>query len=207
MEDASPSGQFRSLCEIAALLLTGGAIVLATSLGVPRYITDPACAAAWLIYVIASIAMDPSRTKRWGLRRDNLRAAALLGAPAFATMALALCLYNVLRGWRPLPPWVGMVLIVYPIWALVQQVLVQGIFVGNVRRMGAKGWAIVPVAAVLFGLAHAPEWRLVALVVPAAAVWTVIYLKRPNVLPLALAQGWLGTLAHFWVLRRHPFGL
>jgi hypothetical protein len=33
-------------------------------------------------------------------------------------------------------------------------------------------------------------------------VWTALFLRTPNLIPLALAHGWLGALAYYMVLGR-----
>ena len=35
-------------------------------------------------------------------------------------------------------------------------------------------------------------------------VWTACFVRIPNLLPLAIAHGWLGTLAYYWLLERPP---
>jgi membrane protease YdiL (CAAX protease family) len=65
--------------------------------------------------------------------------------------------------------------------------------------------AIVPASAVLFGLAHWPDWPLVALCAGAGAVWTIIHLRYRNLVPLAVTHAWLGTLTYYWILERDPW--
>ena len=194
--------RLRYVCEIAALLLTGAALVVAELLKAPRAIAAGVCLAAWACYVAGRVARDRSALNNWGLRRDNVRAAAWRCLPVLLVGVAGMAAFRLARGWRPLPASAALVFALYPIWGLAQQLLVQGIFVGNLRRLGVKAFVIVPVGAALFGMAHAPDWPLAGLCVAAGAVWTALYLWTPNLFPLALSHGWLGALAYYWVLER-----
>ena len=66
--------------------------------------------------------------------------------------------------------------------------------------------AIVPVASLLFGAAHLPDWPLAALCAAAGVAWTAIYLRRRHLPLRALSHARLGTLAYYWVLGRDPWG-
>jgi membrane protease YdiL (CAAX protease family) len=57
---------------------------------------------------------------------------------------------------------------------------------------------------VVFGLVHVSHPELAVLCAAAGVAWTALFLATPNLIPLALAHGWLGTLAYFWVLEMDP---
>lgn len=56
----------------------------------------------------------------------------------------------------------------------------------------------------LFGLAHLPDWTLVALTCASGLAWTAIYRRAPNLAVQGVSHGLLGALAHFEVLGRDP---
>jgi len=88
------------------------------------------------------------------------------------------------------------------VFSLLVLVLVND--TGNLHRLRVPRGVIVPVAAVLFGLIHAPDWILAGLCTVAGAVWTLLFLRTPNLVPLALSHGWLGALVYYWVLECDP---
>jgi membrane protease YdiL (CAAX protease family) len=87
----------------------------------------------------------------------------------------------------------------------MQQYFIQSLVAGNLQRLGAPRGVIIPVSAVLFGLAHAPDVPLMALCAGAGLAWTPIYLRFPNLVPISLTHAWLGTLTYLLVLERNPW--
>jgi hypothetical protein len=88
---------------------------------------------------------------------------------------------------------------------LIQQVLALGIVLVNLERL--PGWgqrkpAVVLVTAMLFGLIHAYDVRLVAGTFLLEVVLATMFLRFRNVWPLGVLHGWLGGLFYLWVLNR-----
>ena len=201
----SSGKNLRPLCEIAAVLVTGAAFLLFKALAEGTLLFAVPCALLWGGYVIRRLRRRPSSRREWGVRLDNLRPASARCLPFLAVGALGILAYRLAAGWTALPASAVIVFVLYPAWALVQQFFVQGLVAGNLRRLGASPAVIVPIAAVLFGLVHVPEWPLVILCTAAGAVWTGLYLWTPNLIPLAVSHGWLGALAYYWLLGLDPW--
>ena len=195
----------RYLFETGAVLGTASAAVLSDLLfGIHAYLVVP-CMLAWVVYFALRVRRDASVLVEWGLRFDNLRSASLQCAPILLLGAGGMLAYTFWRAERlEVAPSFVAVVVLYPIWGLAQQWLLQGVAVGNMRRLGAPPALIVLVVAALFGMAHAPDWRLAGLCAVAGAVWTALYLRVPNIIPLGLCHGWLGALAYYLVLGRDP---
>jgi len=192
----------RPVCEITGVVLTGcAAVVSVQAFGLHVYLVLP-CLLVWASYVALRIRRDPGVLRRWGMRLDNLRPAFARVLPYLLVPALGMLLYRLLLGWRPLPRSFFVVLALYPAWGLAQQFLVQGVVAENLRRLGVAPRLIVPVAALLFGLVHAPDWPLVGLCAVAGLFWTRLFFKTANLIPLGLSHGWLGALVYYWVLER-----
>jgi hypothetical protein len=99
-------------------------------------------------------------------------------------------------------------LLLYPIWGLIQQFLIQALVVGNLSRSSgalASGWVVTAISAVLFGMVHLPEMRLTIATLLLGLAFTPIYLKWRNLWPLGIYHGWLGVFFYFWILRRDPW--
>lgn len=194
----------RALLEIVATVLTAVAfpayrLVIGGTLWFMIFVP-----LAWLVYLARAIRADRSVLKEWGVRADNLGPALLRCAPFFLVGLLCLAGYRLWQGWFT-PGWTfWVVFLLYPLWGLAQQFLVQAMVARNLRKLGLPVWSVVLLAGVGFGMVHVFHPELAVLCVGAGIVWTGLFLKTPNLIPLALAHGWLGTLAYYWILEMEP---
>ncbi len=157
-------------------------------------------AAGWLAYLVHRVRREPSLWQAWGFRTDNLLPAlgeaSLLGAAALASIVP----FGLDRGHFPPPPSFWAVLALYPLWGLAQQFLLQALLARNLRPFLGAG--VVPAAAALFSLAHAPDLPLMGLTFAAGLAWTWLYRRRPNLWVLGMWHGVLGAAAWYGVLGR-----
>ncbi len=160
--------------------------------------------AAWLVYAALAVRADSAVLKEWGVRLDNLPSASCWIAPFFLVALAGMVAYRLWQGWTApgLSFWI--VFLLYPVWGLAQQFLVQAMVARNLRRLGLPAWGVAALVGVAFGLVHVFHPELAVLCAAAGIVWTGLFLKTPNIIPLALAHGWLGTLAYYWILEMDP---
>lgn len=92
----------------------------------------------------------------------------------------------------------------YPLYGVVQQLVFQGVFHRRLMELGRRGWMSVGCTAVLFSLVHVGDWRLVGLTLVAGVVWSALYERYPNVWLLGLSHGFLAALAYPWLLGSQP---
>lgn len=190
--------------EILALLATGVLFQLFESvldLKVPYLV---AVTLAWSAYVVRRIRARPEVIEEWGLGRRGLQHAARICALVLLAAATGMALWRWVDGWTGLPLSSLRIFLGYPVWAVIQEFAVQGLVVVNLEKLGWRRGAIIPVAAILFGLAHFPDWPLVGLCTVAGLAWTAIFLRTRNLWPIALCHAWCGTLAFYWLLERDP---
>jgi hypothetical protein len=196
----------RRIREILAVVLTGAAFLAYENvLVLPKLPFLLVTTAAWGAYLVLRIRRDPSVVPAWGLGRAALAPAARAAGLVAAGGAVLLLAYRLARGWTGLPPEALLILALYPVWGFVQQFAVQALVAGNLARLGLPKPAVIVLSAVLFGLAHLPDWPLVALCASVGVAWTWIFLRSPHLVPLALSHALLGTLAYYWVLERDPW--
>ena len=197
----------RALLEIGGVILTGAGHLTFSALDASAYFI-PLASLAWGGYVYYRARSDPEYLSNVGLTRDALgpalRDASYVAAGSLALMALVGAAQGSLSlRWGMAPG-----LLLYPTWGLVQQFLVQGLVSRNLNsgpEWLASPYVITPISAALFGLVHAPSWKLAAGTFALGLAYTPLYLKHQNLWPLGLYHGWLGVFYYYWVLGRSPW--
>ena len=197
----------RGWLETGAVGLTGAGHLGFSALDQSRLFI-PIATLGWGAYVIYRARTDGAFLGHVGLTSANLggafRDATLVALGASALMAGLGARQGPLYFGRDLLP----LFLLYPIWGVVQQLLVQGMVAANLSdapsRLGSP-YVVTPVAATLFGAVHVPNWKLTAATFALGLAFTPLYFKHRNVWPLGLYHGWLGALFYVWVLDRNPW--
>ena len=204
----SGSSSLRSALEVAGVIATGGLHLVLVHAFSARAVFIAVSVAAWTSYIWAQLCKDPGLLRIWGFSRlglrDTLTATTVVAMSAAAIMAIIALSQDALSlQWHMLP-----LLLLYPIWGLVQQFLVQALVAANLKRAApaiSSTWIVTPICGLLFGIVHLPDLRLAGCTFLLGLVFTPIYLKWRNLWPLGLYHGWLGVLFYFWILRRDPW--
>lgn len=163
---------------------------------------------AWSLYVRSRYKQNPEVLQKWGFRWDNFGKVVRLMLPfgilaVVSSLAVGFWRDTLNLTWHIIP-----ILILYPIWGTIQQLLVISLVAGNLHDLKLKGWndwLIVFVAALLFGLVHYPYWWLVGGTFVLAMFYGYIFLKERNVYTMGLFHGWLGAIFFYTVVGRDPF--
>jgi hypothetical protein len=114
---------------------------------------------------------------------------------------------------KPITPMVSLhflaALVIYPLWAMLQQTLFQFYLLGRLR-------ALLPFASPLllstlngfaYGLVHLPSGYLLTLVtILGGIVWSYSYYRDRYVFPIALSHGLLATTFYYWIIGRDVLG-
>jgi uncharacterized protein len=158
----------------------------------------------WLGYV-AWRARVPGTLAHWGLQRAGFAACAMHAALALAIGVLATAAIGLARGTFVLDAHLLPLLLAYPLWGLVQQLLVLGIFVGNLEAFGVRRPWLVALASLGFAAVHVPDWPLCGATLVLGAVCCTLFLRHRNLWPLGVLHGWLGACFYRWVLARDPW--
>lgn len=97
------------------------------------------------------------------------------------------------------------VLLVYPIWGLIQQFLMMSLFAGNLKDWPNSKLNLIWITiftSILFSIVHYPSPQLMVATFLMALVYTPLFLKYRNILPLGLFHGVIGGLFYFVILNR-----
>ena len=162
----------------------------------------------WGCYMIYQYKKNPGITRYWGFRMDNFLTVVRSILPfGLTALAIFICigLYQdtINITWHIIP-----ILILYPIWGIIQQFLLIALTAGNLqdfKNLKLPKSLIIFFAAILFGLIHYPfAWLIVSTFI-LGIFYGVIYLKQRNIYALGIFHGWLGGLFFYTVVNRDPF--
>jgi hypothetical protein len=193
----------RTNLEIILVLLTGvGKLVFVNWLDVKFWFIMVA-GAGWLGYLLWSLIANRERMRGWGFQRAGFWASMrLLLVPSL--LVVVLCYGygyytgNMIVTWRIVP-----VLILYPLWGVIQQWLVICLFGSNLLAMRLFPMMVIYLlTATLFGVIHLPSILLVAGTFVLALVYLYVFARYRNIWTLGLLHGWLGGIFYYFALGR-----
>ena len=189
----------RAALELGAVVLTGVGHLVASEAGVSgAYL--PVVVGGWGGYVGYRAATEPGTLRELGVTGGQLgRAARDVGLLSLgATVGMAA--YGVANGSLRLDPELGALVLLYPVWGLTQQILVQGYVTRHLDAAGLPRLAVASASAGAFGSVHVPNWPLAGATTVMGGAFAPLYLRDRTVLPLGVAHGVLGGLFYTWVL-------
>lgn len=196
----------RGVLELAAVALTAGLHLAWPALGLPRAVLVIPLVLGWGGYVAHRARHAPSTLDAWGLRREGLREAARATALPSVLALGAMAAYGAVAG-HAFPWWAALCLLTYPLWGLVQQLLLHGLVTRNLLRLpGPLGHPVTVTLLVAagFGAVHRAEPVLVGATFLLGLVVTPLWMRWRNLWPLAVAHGWLGTAVYYLVMGQDP---
>ena len=192
--------------EVLAVMMTGILHLVFKSLGAKGLFIALA-SVSWISYIVWRVRQDSSLWVKWGFQTKNLSAAFFWPTVIFVG-GVSLMAWSGLVNHRVL--WqdhILFLLLLYPLWGLLQQFLVQALGVANLMALFPKqGWMVaMPVGIVLFAIIHFPNGLLMIATGLMAGLFIPCYLRDRNLWPLGLYHGWLGTFFYLWVLGKDPW--
>jgi hypothetical protein len=159
---------------------------------------------AGTVYTIYLVVRRPHSWHDLGFRIDNLRAALLPIASFTLAASVALVGWGLAHDHPAWTPQVGVLLAVYPVWAVVQQVAFQGLLHRGLMVLIRSPVLQILIAAAAFAAAHAGNSALVALTFAAGVSWSLLYRRWPNIWLLAASHTILAALVYPLVLKDAP---
>ncbi|NOS93849.1 MAG: CPBP family intramembrane metalloprotease [Cyclobacteriaceae bacterium] len=162
----------------------------------------------WGSYILWQRKHHPDRIIQWGFRTDNWWSVskrvlpfALLAISSFLVIGL---LNNSIQWtWHIVP-----ILLIYPLWGILQQFLVIALVAGNLQDLDEhkqRSGSIIFITSLLFAIVHYPHAWLMGGTFLLALFYGYIFLKERNIYVLGILHGWLGALFFYTVLNRDPF--
>lgn len=198
----------RRWIEIAAVAATGLGKFLFMDVLNWKFPFIIAAILSWIIYIVIRARSVKGILSHWGFRTHNFKSVVLKILP-FGIIGFLGCvvtgyfLGTINVTWHILP-----LLLIYPIWGVIQHFLMIALVAGNLQDMEGKKistLSIVFITALLFAGIHYPWYWLILGTFLLALLYTFIYLKNRNLYVLGLFHGWLGALFFYTIVDRDPF--
>jgi uncharacterized protein len=195
----------RRKLEILCVVLTGlGKILIMDILNqkLPFIITVIIC---WICYFVYRTKKEKWLYKYWGLSFESSKELFKITASVGVIVITAIIIYGVYI--KPIH-WsihILFVLIVYPIWGLIQQFLMMSLFAGNIKDLSIehiRKSIIILFTSIMFSIVHYPSIILMIATFSMALIYSTLFLKYRNILPLGLFHGIIGGLFYYVILNR-----
>ncbi|MEZ5038834.1 MAG: CPBP family glutamic-type intramembrane protease [Saprospiraceae bacterium] len=194
--------------EIIAATLTGlGKFVFMDWLNWKLAYIIVACL-GWFIYVVYNYRKNNEILEYWGLSSTNFKQTFMELFPVGLLFVAAFILIgnqlgtNILS-WHILP-----ILLLYPIWGVIQQFLVVGLLAKNLDQLEnvkIPRIGIILFTAAMFSFIHYP-WQLLMLATfLLAVVYTIMYLNNRNLIVLGIFHGWMGAFFFYTIMEKDPW--
>ena len=192
--------------EVLAVMMTGILHLVFKSFGAKGLFISLA-GVSWVGYIIWRVRQDSSLWVKWGFQTKNLSAAFFWPTVIFVVGVTLMAWYGLANDRVLWQDHILFLLLLYPLWGILQQFLVQALGVANLMTVFPKpGWMVaMPVGIVLFSLIHFPNGLLMIATGLMAGLFILCYLRERNLWPLGLYHGWLGTFFYLWVLGKDPW--
>jgi hypothetical protein len=203
----SSSEDFSKWIEVVAIAATGGLHLVFQSLGAKGLFIALA-SVSWISYVVWRVRQDSSLWVKWGFHTKNLSSAFVWPTVIFVIGVGLMAWYGMVHGHVLWQGHILFLLLLYPLWGILQQFLVQALGVANLMALYPEQGRVValPVGVVMFSLVHVPDGLLLTAATGLmATLFIPCYLRDRNLWPLGLYHGWLGTFFYLWVLGKDPW--
>lgn len=191
--------------EIAAVAVTGLLKFLLMDWLELRFLYIAIAVLFWIFYGIISYRRNPERIKHLGLNTSNFFKTAKWLFPVVVALSIAFLFYGNWKGTNVLNMSIIPILLIYPIWGIVQQFIIVALIAGNLKSILGPYFSktlIVIITSVVFGVVHFPHNDLVIATTFMALVYTSLYLKGYNILVMGILHGWIGAVFFYTVMGR-----
>ena len=162
--------------------------------------------AFWSGYIVIRFKENPKILKLWGFRLDNFKEVLRKVLP-FGLTAVTCCLIiGSLNGTINVHWHAAIILLVYPLFGVLQQFLLMSFVAGNMKAIGKMNdLSIILLTSALFGILHYPHYWLIFGTFLLSLFYTYIFLTNRNLYVLGIFHGWLGTIFYYTVVNKDPY--
>jgi len=157
----------------------------------------------WGTYIIYRKKKDKNILKYWGFTKTNFLSAFKM-AGIFAGILIGIFTANaIFNDYQLFSMHLLYVLLLYPIWGLIQQFMMMSLILGNLKDMSSKKIPeiiYILIASILFSAVHFPSIILMIITFILALYYSQIFLRYRNLYALGFFHGWIGSFFYYYVL-------
>ena len=159
----------------------------------------------WLIYIFYRFSVNRNILSFWGFKKEFLKQTIIILSPLVFLSIIVSILYGYFKNgqfitWSIIP-----ILILYPMWGIIQQYLMLGIISQNLLTIfeaKRKRFVIIFLVSFFFSLIHYPTCFLMIFTFIMEVVFITVYFKWRNLWAIGIAHGWIATFLLYFVLER-----
>lgn len=197
------------IAESSAVLLTGVGKIIFINIYDYRLVFIVFSCLLWLAYAVFKY-IEPNKSKSVRGETSDIGFLPTMKElfPYVLGLIVVFCLFGIYTQRSVADYSIVFILMLYPIWGVLQQYLVLGIFGNNLKKIwGGKvpDYMIVLVTAVLFSVVHYPSLILIGATFFLAIVYMFLYLSGRNIIAMGVYHGWLAAFFFYFVLGRNPW--
>lgn len=191
------------LLEVAALALTGiGKFVFMDWLDL-KFLYISVTIVFWIGYIFFRYKENKAIVQYWGLNSLHFKKSFLELLPIFFVIIIGFIIIgkyletNILS-WHIIP-----ILILYPLWGVIQQFIMIGILASNLRDMESlqlPKYLIIIIIAFIFAGIHYPFLFLIIGTFFLALAYTTLFFKNRNLIVMGIYHGWLGAFFYYTIM-------
>lgn len=191
------------LLEVAALALTGiGKFVFMDWLDL-KFLYISVTIVFWIGYIFFRYKENKAILQYWGLNTLHFKKTFFQLFPVALLIVIGFIVVgeyietNILS-WHIIP-----ILILYPLWGVIQQFIMIGIFASNLRDMQSvqlPQYVIVILIALIFAGIHYPFLFLIIGTFFLALAYTTLFFKNRNLIVMGIYHGWLGAFFYYTIM-------
>ena len=158
-----------------------------------------------MAYILYRVKSNRETLILWGFKKEHFKQSLLYLAPLMFITGIVSVLYSSMNESLSFSWYFILVLLLYPLWGLIQQFMMLGIISQNLPS-AAEGkmnrYLIVFLVSALFSIVHYPSFFLMIFTFFLEVVFVTVYLKWRNLWAIGIAHGWVGTFILYYVLGR-----
>ncbi|MGM0505117.1 MAG: CPBP family glutamic-type intramembrane protease [Bacteroidota bacterium] len=157
----------------------------------------------WGFYIIYRKKKNKNILKYWGFTQTNFFKAFKM-AGLFAFILIGIFTANaVFNHYQLFNIHLLYVLLLYPVWGLIQQFMMMSLILGNLNDMSSKKVpqiVYIFITSILFSAVHFPSIILMIITFILALYYSQIFLRYRNLYALGFFHGWIGSFFYYYVL-------
>ena len=200
----SKKGYFRITELIAVAITVALKFILMDWLGMRAFYIGGICI-FWLGYVVFRYSSDHSILRCWGFKKENFGKSLRVLFPFLVISIIITIIYGKLNHIRILNYHVIPVLLLYPVWGIIQQFMLVCILVQNLQKtafFSNRKYRVILLASCLFSLIHYPYPALMIFTFVMEMIFLIAYVKWRNLWAIGIAHGWIATFLLYYALNR-----